>query len=92
MPSFHAVLYPKFKSVHLFSLIHILGGELKLAVWMQRNRKKYDKANITDKDIQRLFVHLVRLRIRVDFFWSKMSHFVAQWSLSSCVLLSSLFG
>ena len=32
--------YPKFKSVHLFSLIHILGGELKLAVWMQRNRKK----------------------------------------------------
>jgi len=41
--------YPKFKSFHLFSLIRILGGELKLAVWMQRNSKKYDKANITDR-------------------------------------------
>ena len=48
-------------------LLQILGGELKFAVWIQRNRKKYDRANITAKDIQRSFVNFVRVRVRADF-------------------------
>jgi len=80
--------YPKFKSFHLFSLIRILGGELKLAVWMQRNSKKYDKANITDKDIQRLFVHSVRLRIRVDFARLDSHTFGKLWCQGSPPLAS----
>jgi len=47
--------YPKFQNSFSLRLIQILGGEL--AVWMQCNRKKYDKANVTDKDVQRLFKH-----------------------------------
>jgi len=41
--------YHKFQNSFSLRLIQILGGEL--AVWMQRNRKKNDKANVTDKDI-----------------------------------------
>ena len=55
---------PKDKKV--LGLLQILGGELKLAVWLQRNRKKY-KARIAAKDIHRLFVYFVRVRVRADF-------------------------
>ena len=55
---------PKDKKV--LGLLQILGGELKLAVWLQRNRKKC-KARIAAKDIHRLFVYFVRVRVRADF-------------------------
>ena len=38
--------YPAFKDQFHMRRLGFLGGELKLAVWLQRNRKKYDKTSI----------------------------------------------
>ena len=49
------------------NLLLILGAELKFVIWVQRNRVKYDKKVITTEDIQLLFLHAVKTRIRADF-------------------------
>ena len=52
--------YPAFKDQFHLRRLQILCGGLKLAVWLQCNRKKYDKVRIAAKDIHRLFVYFVR--------------------------------
>jgi len=71
--------YPAFKDQFYLRRLHILGGELKLAVWLQRNREKY-KARIAPKDIHRLFVYFVRVRVRADFLRLDEDSFRWLWS------------
>ena len=70
--------YPAFKDQFYLRRLHILGGELKLAVWLQRNREKY-KARIAPKDIHRLFVYFVRVRVRADFLRLDEDSFRRLW-------------
>ena len=52
-----------------------------MAVWLQRNRKQYDKARIAAKDIHRLChvcVYFVRVRVRADFLCLDDDSFPAQ--------------
>ena len=52
-----------------------------MAVWLRRNRKKYDKARIVAKDIHRLChvcVYFVRVRVRADFLCLDDDSFPAQ--------------
>ena len=71
--------YPALKDQFHMRRLQILGGELKLAVWLQRNRKKYDKARIAAKDIHRLFVYFVRVRVRADFLRLDEDSFRRLW-------------
>ena len=69
--------------------LQILCGELKLSVWLQRNRKKYDKAHITAKDIHRLFVYFVKVRVRADFLRLEEDIFDRLWCQGSPPLASA---
>ena len=84
--------YPTFKDNLHLSRLQILCGELKLATWMQRNRKKYDKVNIEAKDIQRLFFNFVRVRIRADFVRMSNCDFDHLWCQGSPVMASTQDG
>jgi len=61
-------------------LLSVLAGELKTAVWMQRNRRKYDKKQPELADIARLFISFVGDRIRADFYRLDADTFAGLWS------------
>ena len=81
--------YPTFEDKSHLTRLQILCGELKLAVWMQRNRKKYDRAKITVKDIHRLFINFVRVRIRADFLRLETDAFAELWCQGSQPMASA---
>jgi hypothetical protein len=54
-------------------LFAIISGELREAIWIQRNRAAKERINITQRDIERLFKHRLRLRIKADFLrWPRL--------------------
>ena len=57
----------------------VLSGELKLAIWTQRNRVKYDKVQLDGTDILRLYIHSVKHRIQADFVRLERGHFSSLW-------------
>jgi len=61
-------------------LLSVLAGELKTAVWMQRNRRKYDRKQPELADIARLFISFVGDRIGADFYRLDSHTFAGLWS------------
>ena len=72
--------YPASLEPELKILLSILAGELKTAVWMQRNRRKYEKKQPQLDDIARLFISFVGDRIRADFYRLDADVFTGLWS------------
>lgn len=72
--------YPAFTDQRHKTLLCILAGELKTAVWMQRNRRKFDRKKPTLIDIERLFISFVGDRIRADFYRLDNDSFAGLWS------------
>ncbi len=60
-------------------MLSILSSELKNAIWIQRNRLKYEKKNPDTADVKRLFEHFVRTRILADHLRLSTDVFARLW-------------
>jgi len=70
----------------------VLSGELKLAIWTQRNRVKYDKIKLGGTDTLRLCIHMVRQRIQADFVRLCRQKFTNLWCRGNPPLLAEVSG
>lgn len=60
-------------------LLQLLADELKMAIWRQRCRAKYDGKVIQSEDVKRLFDFRVRVRMEADFNRMDRKTFTDLW-------------
>ena len=60
-------------------MLSILSSELKNAIWIQRNRLKYERKNPDTADVKRLFEHFVKTRILADHLRLNTDVFARLW-------------
>jgi hypothetical protein len=60
-------------------LFAVLSGELREAIWMQRNRAYKERKNVSQQDIERLFRHRLRIRIQADYQRWTLARFKDTW-------------